>query len=431
MRGFVLIACLVGASAIEIQKPKRKAVAKEAEGEIVDVKSADGQVTQVKLVGGRTAEQRAALPKFFWHGELSHRDNDGFSWGTYRFGLDSPGLRSHPAKAKSQAEAKFVVVCCMEDATIGKFKALRQRTPENPYLVKVLGGKKTVQQVFDERQDFLALNYDLRDGKDKQDEPMRGITIAPHNYYNGKKNKVDAPRQFFVTFQGRKTSKLRHELHDAFNKHRRYKLWRNISVETVMDRMWNVKQQTGDHKFNMKMNSTYVLLPKGDDRWSLRFSETIGAGAIPVILADGLTLPYEHIIDWSKAAIRLPNRFAQSADEIMKRLPSDQATIMKMRQQVYEINNKYFANPDVRADALLMEANAVVKKHGKYDPLWKPALAEPWLEDNRKGATEETKAMALKRAKLYEMAPIPGYLRTAEMNATMTADKKTTLIKRN
>merc|ERR1719231_1403328 len=190
----------------------------------------------------------------------------------------------------------------------------------------------------------------------KQSAPLRGITIAPHNYYNGKKLKVDEPREFFVTFQGRKTSKLRHDLHDAFNLHAKYKHWTNISIETVMDRNWNKMQQTGDAKFNMKMNSTYVLLPKGDDRWSLRFSETIGAGAIPVILADGLTLPYEHIIDWSKAAIRLPNNFANNADDIMKKLPTDEKTIMKMREAVYDIQKTYFASPETRADAMLMEA---------------------------------------------------------------------------
>jgi len=386
------------------------------------------------MTGGLTQEQRANLPKFFFKGEISHRDNDGFSWGTYRFGLDSPGLRNHPAKVKSMKEAKFVIVCCLEEQTISKFKALPPRTPETPYLVKILGAPDSVQKVFDVRQDFLAINYDLRDSKDKQDMPLRGITIAPHNYYNGKKIKVDSPRQFFVTFQGRKTSKLRHELHDAFNNHRMYKLWRNISVETVMDRMWNVKQQTGDQKFNMKMNSTYVLLPKGDDRWSLRFSETIGAGAIPVLLADGLTLPYENVIDWSKAAIRLPNEFALNANDIMKKLPSDPKTIKQMREAVYDINKKYFANPDVRADALLMEADAMVKKGGKYDPIWRPELAEPWLEHDRKGATPESIAIAEPLAKAFKPKPIPAFMRTAEQNKTLKdagkPAKNKTLIKR-
>merc|ERR1719162_509305 len=98
-----------------------------------------------------------------------------------------------------------------------------------------------------------------------------------------------------------------------------------------MDRMWNVKQQTGDHHFNQKMNTTYALLPKGDDRWSLRFSEAVGAGAIPVIIADGLTLPYENIIDWSTAAIRLDNSYAQDADKLVNALPSDEKTIQKLR----------------------------------------------------------------------------------------------------
>jgi len=350
--------------------------------------------------------ERAGLSKFYWRSEIAKRDATGFSWGSYRWGLDSPGLRNHPARVDEMMYAKYVVLCCLEEGTKNQFLNLPKRTPETPYLVKMLSSSKALSEVFEKRPDFLAMNYDLRDNMDKQVAPLRGLTIAPHNYFNGKRMKVEQDRKFFVTFQGRKTSKLRHELHDAFNLHRKFSKFQNISVETVMDRMWNVKQQTGDAKFNMKMNATYVLLPKGDDRWSLRFSETLGAGAIPVIMADGLTLPYEHIIDWSKAAIRLPNNYSTNADEIMKRLPSDKETILKMRQAVYDINAKYFQNPNVRADAMLKEADAVVKNGGKYAPLWKPEEAEPWLESNRVGATEESKAVAFKLAQKFEPAPV-------------------------
>lgn len=431
MRGFTIVATfLLCVSAITIEKPKKKADKKAADlkdtkTETVEKKektAADGKKYQ--KVGDRTWAERGALPKFFWRNEIASRDEEGFSWGSYRFGLDTPGLRSHPAKAKNMGEAQFVIMCCLEDKTKDAFLKLAQRTPERPWLVKTLKGSEKVQAVFKNRTDFLAMNYDLRDSMDKSAEPLRGITIAPHNYFNGHRSKIDDTREFFITFQGRKTSKLRHELHDAFNKHRLYKLFKNISVETVMDRMWNVKQQTGDHKFNMKMNSVYVLLPKGDDRWSLRFSETIGAGAIPVILADGLTLPYENTIDWSKAAIRLPNDFGKNADDIMKHLPSDEATIMKMRKEVYEINRKYFVNPDARADTMLVEAAAMVKKGGKYDPIWRPELAEPWLEADRKGSTEESRKTAAPLAKKFKPTQVPAYLRTAEQNATLAEEAK-------
>lgn len=328
---------------------------------------------------GRSKAERAAMPKFSLKGGPAPTANDGFSWARYRWNYDNPGMVKHPARVWAEDKAQFVVTCCLAQETKGHFLNLPKRSPERPYLVKALDGKKAVQEILDKRPDMYVLNYDLRDSMAPGAEPLRGVTIAPHNYFAGNPRPENAPRKFFITFQGRKTSKLRHELHDAFNApESKYRHWKNISVETIMDRNHNVQQQTGDAHFNMKMDTTYSLLPKGDDRWSLRFSEAIGAGAIPVVLAQGLTLPYENIIDWSKAAIYLPNSYAKDANKIMAAIPTDEETIMKMRHEVYEINRKYFATPEARADAMLLDAAALVQKKGKYQPTW-DYLAQPKL----------------------------------------------------
>lgn len=318
---------------------------------------------------GRTQAERAAMPKFLLKAGPAPTDGD-FSWARYRWSYDNPGMVKHPARVGNADKAQFVVTCCLAKETKGHFMNLPKRSPERPYLVKALDGRKAVQDVLAKRPDMYLLNYDLRDSLAPNDEPLRGVTIAPHNYFAGNPLPENARRKFFLTFQGRKTSKLRRELHDAFNgPSSKYRNWKNISVETI-DRMHNYKQQTGDAHFNMKMDTTYSLLPKGDDRWSLRFSEALGAGAIPVVLAQGLTLPYENIIDWSKAAISLPNSYAGDANKIMAALPTDEETIKKMRHEVYEINRKYFATPEARADAMLLDAAALVQKKGKYEPIW-------------------------------------------------------------
>lgn len=364
-------------------KPRHKARVNVSEDSVQGqskVLMSNGQYMKVDSKSGRTYKERAALPKFMLLGGPSKRDKDGFSWAYYRWNLDNPGLRAHPAKAHKSKDAQFVITCCLDDTTKGHFANLPKRTPESPYLVKILDAGHGIKELINKRDDMYALDYDLRDGIDKAAEPVRGVTIAPHNYYNGRKRGIDEPRKYFLAFQGRKTSKLRHVLHDSFNgPTSKYRHWKNISVDTIMDRMWNYKQQTGDSRFNDKMNTVYALLPKGDDRWSLRFSEAIGAGAIPVVMADGVTLPYENIIDWSKACIKLPNAYAEDADKVMKALPNDEATIMKMRKEVYEINRKFFATPEARADAMLLDAAAMVAKKGKYEPLEGQSASEKEL----------------------------------------------------
>ena len=50
--------------------------------------------------------------------------------------------------------------------------------------------------------------------------------------------------------------------------------------------------------YDMLANSTFVLAPRGDSRWSYRFFESLGAAAVPLVISDGLQPPFEHSIPW-------------------------------------------------------------------------------------------------------------------------------------
>ena len=110
------------------------------------------------------------------------------------------------------------------------------------------------------------------------------------------------------------------------------------------------------------LESTFALVPHGDGRWNYRFSEVIGAGSIPVVLSDGLTLPFAQIIDWSKAAIVLPekviddlNKNGGGVDGLLSLLPSKVET-RAMLAEVQRIHSTYFATPAKREAALMASA---------------------------------------------------------------------------
>merc|ERR1719356_114370 len=66
--------------------------------------------------------------------------------------------------------------------------------------------------------------------------------------------------------------------------------------------------------YNDLLNTSYALCPRGDGRWNFRFSEVVGACSIPVVIADGLTLPFSEIIDWSDVVITLPEAIITNID---------------------------------------------------------------------------------------------------------------------
>lgn len=55
--------------------------------------------------------------------------------------------------------------------------------------------------------------------------------------------------------------------------------------------------------------SQFAFCPHGDGRWSYRIMETLQHGAIPIMVAEGLSLPFEQVIDWGKISITVVFEF--------------------------------------------------------------------------------------------------------------------------
>lgn len=241
------------------------------------------------------------------------------------------------------------------------------------------------------RKDFLWITHDLSQHMTCNNSgavALNGVTVAPSKNYTGPQYSVNpAKRRFLLTFVGSCKQALRktgctsitriymalHVLQFATRVKKKPKLnvirtdkkkflFPSINLTTCLRRKagcirlmcthllphWGANYYGKTPFYNEHMNSVFVLVPRGDERWTYRFSEVIGAGAIPVVIADGLSLPYEEIIDWNKAAIVVPENMLH---RLIEYLPT-RAKQTKMLQEVRKINHRYFSTPHKRYAAL-------------------------------------------------------------------------------
>lgn len=118
-------------------------------------------------------------------------------------------------------------------------------------------------------------------------------------------------------------------------------------------------------RFAQLMSSTFAIVPHGDGRWSMRFSEIMGARAIPVIIADGMTLPFEQLIDWSHAAVWIEEAVvenAKSPEDLLNKLPQDASVILQLRRNICEIHDRFFRTHEHRVNGFLQSIMVYQRK---------------------------------------------------------------------
>jgi hypothetical protein len=289
------------------------------------------------------------------------------------------GFQHHPARIDTLEKATFAVTCCFNGRSLQKFADLPRRSKAKPYLVIVRGFSmdrcspkdncKLASELIETRDDFMYVNFDLRDHNLKDDHapPLRGVTMTPPRWYQGSPLSPSQDAKYFMTFRGRlkdgwyESSHVRTQIQKAFSDFKAD----GVVVDFLADNHLGQSQYSKqDHDtYNDLLNVSYGLVPHGDGRWNYRFSEVVGACAIPVVLADGLTLPFEELIDWRDAAVLLQEEtLSLDPNSLLNQLPRDPAQIQKKRRRICEINDKFFATEEKRVTALLQSA-AIRSQH--------------------------------------------------------------------
>lgn len=228
--------------------------------------------------------------------------------------------------------------------------------------------KNFINHPFFKLKNVIFWNYDLRDYflLDDKCTPLKGITMPTPYRYCGEPRLISANNNFLITFRGNcnqcgwydscKVRKILKNLcfeKDEMNKY-------NIVYEDTAD---NIFIKTKKQFDNMLLNSTFAFVLHGDGRWSYRFLEVLGSGAIPVLISDGVTLPLDNLIDYDKFIIRIPESVVNNAkniNDILKYLPKDHNKIINMMNNIKAVYNKYFTDNDFTFETMLKLSYKVI-----------------------------------------------------------------------
>eukprot|EP00929_Paragymnodinium_shiwhaense_P034185 TRINITY_DN18635_c0_g1_i3.p1 TRINITY_DN18635_c0_g1~~TRINITY_DN18635_c0_g1_i3.p1 ORF type:complete len:303 (-),score=43.49 TRINITY_DN18635_c0_g1_i3:119-1027(-) len=280
-----------------------------------------------------------------------------------------------------ESKARFSIVG-IRDNKPTNLDSLPGRSADRPYLAFGYDRSDNFaadNAMFEKRKDILVVGYDLRPFYNNSAPLVPGVTYAPPFFFNGVPfrngqgggaqsgthyDPTHTPR-FFLTFRGDAkpglffTSMVRPNIREAFKSFARPDVVTEMVTEAGSWQAYSELFRDSKYGYEELFNSSYVLVPRGHGRWSYRLSETVGACAIPVVMADGSTLPYAELIDWTKASIRLPENMASGPDaakHIVDALPADPQVIMTMRKEVCRIRELYFMDYEKRANAMLLSA---------------------------------------------------------------------------
>ena len=96
--------------------------------------------------------------------------------------------------------------------------------------------------------------------------------------------------------------------------------------------------------------TSFALAPRGDNKFSYRFSEVLSAGTIPVVLSDDWIWPFRaELVDWNACAIILPERMnGRPTIDLLDNMTAEEKC--ERRRNCYRIYKQYIVKPEGTID---------------------------------------------------------------------------------
>ena len=112
-----------------------------------------------------------------------------------------------------------------------------------------------------------------------------------------------------------------------------------------------------DDYVRLLRDSIFAFVPRGDYEFSYRLLEVMSFGCIPVVISDGLLLPFDRIIDWRKCSLTVPEARVADIPDLLAAMNS--ATVDALRASTERIYRVFLANFDKIAHSLIAELSII------------------------------------------------------------------------
>ena len=203
-----------------------------------------------------------------------------------------------------------------------------------------------------------VVNEDFIDGIKIEPCPLYAKVVEDdHEFFKD----LEAPRKYLYSFRGGLQSGYMSDIRSKIftMNHPEECYIKNTGEWHFNQIVYNNKQNkdgeyNGDEKHFTKedlykdllKNSRYTLCPSGTGPNSIRFWEALGAGSIPIILSDQMTLPDNPL--WKESVIRIKEENVENIPQIISEISIE--TEQKMRKNCIELYKFYrnnYRNKDI------------------------------------------------------------------------------------
>ncbi len=158
----------------------------------------------------------------------------------------------------------------------------------------------------------------------KHNKRYDNITVLPFPHYSVNSANPADKKDIWYSFIGAETNRIRKEI---------FKLPKSPEVYIKRRATWHFWQplekqilEKEEYK-NVLARSRFSLCPCGTGAGTIRFWESLQAGAIPVIISNTTCLPEG--VDWSSCTIRIEGREIKNINKILGTIDCDTETIMR------------------------------------------------------------------------------------------------------